>query len=133
MLPTIWAAKKILSSRLSKTAISVILHLYTLYWLNLSVVISVSKERKKLKWEDMLSPEPQTRFLTWLNFHVRVIITNPCKHVDGHWVLESEKESKMRKGKIKRKDDSWDLKKFIQNKNNYYFWLNSPRPIIRTK
>ena len=133
MLHTIWAVKKILSSKLSKTVFSVIWHLYSLYWLNLSVAISVSKERKKLKWGDMLSPEPQTRFLTWLNFHVRVIITNPCKHADGHWALELEKESKMRKGKIKRKDDSWDLEKFIWNKNTFYFWLNYPRPIIRTK
>ena len=46
------------------------------------------------------------RCISRLNFHVRVICTNPCEHVDGHWTLGLDKESKMRKGKIKRKNDS---------------------------
>ena len=110
-----WVTKKILSSRLSKRTISAILesslplvwHLCTLFWLNLSVVISLWRTRKSWhvgtcylgnsKYDSKLHSQ---RCISWLNFHVRVILTNPYEHPGGHWAVGLGKQSKMRKGKI---------------------------------
>ena len=173
--------------------IPVMWHSCTLYWLNLSLVIPISKERKKLTcrsaginldknsvwlsdpvplyknytnlyfdakrlkrgwktcggWGDfvvsfffkesalfgkyrmllwysrlgpgtcyLVNPKHDSKLLSqrcisYLNFYVRGIFTNPCEHVDGHWALGLDKESKVRL----REKMIFEISKNLPNKN----------------
>ena len=141
-------------------------HSCTLYWLNLSLVIPISKERKKLTcrsaginldknsvwlsdpaplyknytnlyfdakrlkrgWKTcgrggagtcyLVNPKHDSKLLSqrcisYLNFYVRGIFTNPCEHVDGHWALGLDKESKVRL----REKMIFEISKNLPNKN----------------